>query len=108
LIDNAIPTSTLQTRLSSVNEGNPIQFNSSGSRTFTDRVGEILGDNDGEKIPIFLGETQFHNNVIVAGTSDQALIVQKTEARKFIASFLNKVMLARITYTGLLREKSSA
>lgn len=90
LIDNATNITLENSIIHGVNEGNPIQFNSSGSRTFTDRVGEILGDNDGEKIPIFLGETQFHNNVIVAGTSDQALIVQKNGSPKIYRKFLKQ------------------
>ena len=56
--------------------GDAIQFVSS-SRTFTDKVGEILGENNAEEIPILLGETQFRNNVIIAKGNDRALIFQK-------------------------------
>ncbi|MDJ0798481.1 MAG: right-handed parallel beta-helix repeat-containing protein [Calothrix sp. MO_167.B12] len=61
-----------------INAGDTVQLVSSKSRKFSDKLGEILGENDGTETPIFLGATQFRNNVIVAGNSNQALIVQKT------------------------------
>jgi hypothetical protein len=57
-----------------VNVNNPIYFRA-GDRTYSDRLGQILGENNGEEFPINLGKTQFRNNVII-DESDQALIVQ--------------------------------
>ena len=72
-----------------VNGGDSVRF-ASAPRTFTDKVGEILGENNGQKIPISLGETQFRNNVITANGNDQALMVQGTGKPDIYREFLQE------------------
>lgn len=57
-----------------VNGSDPVRFATADSRTFWDKIGEILGENDGQEIPIDLGKTQFRNNLIITDNSEQNLI----------------------------------
>lgn len=58
-----------------VHGNDPIRFASGDSRTFNDKVGEILEENNGQEIPINLGETKFRNNLIITDNNNQDLII---------------------------------
>ena len=75
LIASATNISLENSIIYGVNGGDPVRFGSA-PRTFSDKVGEILGENNGQKIPISLGKTQFRNNVIIAKGKEQALMFQ--------------------------------
>ncbi|MBW4548431.1 MAG: right-handed parallel beta-helix repeat-containing protein [Symplocastrum torsivum CPER-KK1] len=90
LISNATNIIFENSIIHGVNGSNPVEFTSAKSRTFTDEIGEILGDNDGAKTPIFLGATRFENNIIIAGASNQALIVQDTGDPRVYREFLER------------------
>ena len=60
-----------------INGEDSIQFVSDHSRTFSDKLGEILGENDNREYPIFLGKTELRNNIVGANSQDQDLLVQR-------------------------------
>jgi parallel beta-helix repeat protein len=90
LISNATNIIFENSIIHGVKGSNPVEFTSAKSRTFTDGIAQILGDNDGAEIPISLGATMFRNNVIVVDTSDQALIIQDTGDPRVYREFLEQ------------------
>ncbi|MBE9171018.1 hypothetical protein IQ238_27045 [Pleurocapsales cyanobacterium LEGE 06147] len=90
LVNNATNILLENSIVHGVNGNDSVQFVPNKSRTFSDKLGEILGENDGQKIPIVLGKTQFRNNLIVAGNREQALIVPKTGEPKIYRNFLER------------------
>jgi len=68
--------------------GDAIQFTSANSRSFQEYVSRVLGDSNGEDVPILLEETQFLNNVIAVSDESQALIVQKNGEPNVYKDFL--------------------
>ncbi|GAB4234672.1 MAG: hypothetical protein Kow0049_18720 [Stanieria sp.] len=98
LVENAHNIVLSNSIICAVNGGDSVQFTSASSRTYTDSLGQILGQNQGEEIPINLGLTRFQNNLIVANQKEQALIVQKTGNPQLYQQFLKQEYIGRGNY----------
>ncbi|WP_051036059.1 right-handed parallel beta-helix repeat-containing protein [Stanieria cyanosphaera] len=98
LVENAHNIVVSNSIICAVNGGDSVQFTSASSRTYTDSLGQILGQNDGQEVPIYLGSTKFQNNLIVANQQKQALIVQKTGDPKLYQQFLQQEYTGRKNY----------
>jgi hypothetical protein len=98
LVENAHNIVLSNSIICAVNGGDSVQFTSASSRTYTDSLGQILGQNQGQEIPINLGLTRFQNNLIVANQKEQALIVQKTGNPQLYQQFLKQEYIGRGNY----------
>lgn len=73
-----------------------IEFTAGDRRTYTDKVGQILGENNGEEFPIGLRKTQFRNNVIIADDNDAddndqaAIFYNRGNSAKYRDDFLKQ------------------
>lgn len=90
LVENARNIVLSNSVICASNTGDSVQFTSASSRTYTDSLGQILGKNQGQEIPINLGSTRLENNLISANQKERVLIVQKTGDPKLYQQFLQQ------------------